>query len=514
MSSCGNPDSSEADALMPRRLKYGRSRDCVRCREKPGNIVIRHAVYCRDCFSPLVTLKFRKALQPSINASAGTSKRPRLKADGNLLMAFSGGLGSSLLLDIVHRIYFSNESVLNENEEPVGGKNHPRNADVWPSATVCYVEVCNAFPGMRDSTEELRTVVSQYPCFEYVATRIEDAFDRSWWLRVGGLPSFSQLSVDIGNPTSCDLSIISALFTPAERSPTDCLLAYLSSLPTQTAISTAIQTFIRILTLYTARSRGASHLLLGTSLTSLSISLISSISQGGGYTTREELQEEWTQSGIGSTEIAPTIRIVRPLRDVTMKECAAYARWNNITVVGKQRVPATTQGIHSLTKDFIVGLEKDYPSTVSTIARTCAKLAPKDAPKGSCLLCQRPMQHDIQEWKNRISIRSFGEAKLASDLHTPPNPHNNMPPPPLSSQSIDQTLSLTPHLCYSCHTTLTSRSSRGLKSTGSLPVPLPVWVSPPLLDSARVVNPDEDRGEVFQNRQPMRDAIAEYLLES
>ena len=36
-----------------------------------------------------------------------------------------------------------------------------------------------------------------------------------------------------------------------------------------------------------------------------------------------------------------------------------------------------------------MGLEKDYPSTVSTIARTCSKLAPKDDKGENCVLCER-----------------------------------------------------------------------------------------------------------------------------
>jgi len=36
-----------------------------------------------------------------------------------------------------------------------------------------------------------------------------------------------------------------------------------------------------------------------------------------------------------------------------------------------------------------MGLEKDYPSTVSTITRTCTKLMSKDEAAGTCLICQR-----------------------------------------------------------------------------------------------------------------------------
>lgn len=128
--------------------------------------------------------------------------------------------------------------------------------------------------------------------------------------------------------------------TPIER-----LHSFLATLPTQTAISRVVPNLVRLLLLYTARATGSSHLLLGTSLTSLSISLISSISQGAGFIVREEAQEEWK-----AHNMAQAIRVVRPLRDIGMKECTAWAWWHNLSVVGKERIPGSTQDISFLTK--------------------------------------------------------------------------------------------------------------------------------------------------------------------
>ena len=61
---CGNPAAETGEALMPselfnplnlRRLidlfeekhKFDRSKICVKCKINPGNLVIRHSVYCR-----------------------------------------------------------------------------------------------------------------------------------------------------------------------------------------------------------------------------------------------------------------------------------------------------------------------------------------------------------------------------------------------------------------------------------------------------------------------------------
>lgn len=51
---------------------------------------------------------------------------------------------------------------------------------------------------MQDRTEEVRKVVEKYEGFEFVALRIEDAFDSTWWERVGGRKE-RDLGVDISD---------------------------------------------------------------------------------------------------------------------------------------------------------------------------------------------------------------------------------------------------------------------------------------------------------------------------
>ncbi|KAF7374864.1 Cytoplasmic tRNA 2-thiolation protein 2 [Mycena sanguinolenta] len=465
--SCGDP-ASEQDALMPRRTKFDKTRICGKCRTSAGNVVIRHAVYCKECFFPNVTTKFKRILEPTINAN-GTRKKG-FKPAGNLCVGFSGGLGSTVLLDLISDCYYS----IPKGEDALkGGKDHPRNAGVWKKATVCYVEICNALPGTRDRTEEVRAVVEQYPHFTFLPLRLEDAFDDAWWKKVGGQRSESHLSVDLANGEL----VTSSQLTPS-RDPAASLLAYLSALPTQTAVPTAIQNLIRLLLLRTAWSTESSHLLLGTSLTSLS--------------------EEWQPAvEIGAKRM---VKVNRPLRDVGIKECAVWAWWRGLKVVGKESALTGKQGIGALTKNFIVGLERDYPSTVSTIARTCGKLAPKDNSDVICMTLRTP---GVQDWKARISIRSYADPTLTSP---PPHAQRIEPDKPDGSSSS----SLTPHLCYACHTTLTSRSSRGSTASSSNinSTPLPVWVAPQLSGGA----PQEEWRDRKMEEAEMKQSIAEFFI--
>jgi cytoplasmic tRNA 2-thiolation protein 2 len=362
---------------------------------------------------------------------------------------------------------------------------------------------------MQDRTEDIRSVVERYPSFDFVPLRIEDAFDGSWWTKVSGSSSTPQVWLEL----SKEGLITDGLHVASEvtdLTPVEALRLYLSSLPTQTAISSALQNLTRVLILHTAHSRGSSHLLFGSSLTSLSISLLSSISQGGGYAIHEELQEEWAPVAASGSKSSNLLRVIRPLRDVTAKECAVYVWWNNISVIGRDKQRRAILGIAALTKNFVVGLEKDYPSTVSTIARTCEKLEPKDAPSGQCRLCKRPMQSAIQEWKSRISIRSYSDDKLAADLaHIPPPCRDNLDTS--TSFQVPPPLALTDFLCYSCHTTLTSRSSRGVKQSVpgvSSATPLPRWVALHedglKSDGARHKIPEEE----------MFDTVAKFLIDN
>ncbi|KAF9003984.1 hypothetical protein BDQ17DRAFT_1279401 [Cyathus striatus] len=482
MSSCDTPPT-EKDALMTPRPKFDKSRTCVKCKELQGNIVIRHAVYCKPCFTPLITTRFRKSLEPSVNPIPDGPRKKALKAAGNLMIGFSGGLGSTVLLDLAWKSYFAVK-----DGEGRGGKEHPRNQSAWKKGLVCHVEVSGAFPGMNDRTEDIRQVAKQYESkLDFIPLRIEDAFDEKWWNSIGGR------STHLGMDSTAEDLFLTSLSSPL--TPTESLRKFISSLPTQTAVLAAINTLVRLLLLHTASAQQCSHLLLGTSLTTLSIALISGIAQGGGFSVREEAQEEWMRESEGEKG-QMSVRVVRPLREVGIKECMIWAWWNGLKVVGRERYLGGRQGIGALTRDFIMGLERDYPSTVSTIARTCAKLAPKEDSERRCILCERPAQPGVQAWKSRISIRSYHETPSRPAHFTP----SSSPPPPTQS-ALE---ALASHLCYQCHTMLTSRSSRGtaVGAEQGKEVPLPVWVGGGEVWTGRKVD-----------REEMRSGIGEFLLD-
>jgi cytoplasmic tRNA 2-thiolation protein 2 len=77
-----------------------------------------------------------------------------LKPSGSLLVGFSGGLGSTVLLDLVHKIYCAKPG----SEELKGGKEHPRKNRVWKKIYVCYVETSDVYPEVSQHSPSLFTL--------------------------------------------------------------------------------------------------------------------------------------------------------------------------------------------------------------------------------------------------------------------------------------------------------------------------------------------------------------------
>jgi cytoplasmic tRNA 2-thiolation protein 2 len=82
-------------------------------------------------------------LEPQINQVRIGSRRGTLSPPGDLLIGFSGGLGSSVLLDLVNQTYLSERP---RNTEEKGGREHPRKDRVWRKIRAAYVDVSDAFP--------------------------------------------------------------------------------------------------------------------------------------------------------------------------------------------------------------------------------------------------------------------------------------------------------------------------------------------------------------------------------
>ena len=114
---------------------------------------------------------------------------------------------------------------------------------------------------------------------------------------------------------------------------------------------------------------------------------------------------------------------------------------------------------------FVVGLQKDFPSTIDALARTVEKMGvsvaavdgPDASAAGVCALCELPLQPGGRQWRSDIVVRdpapsSSSDGHLAAPLVLP-----------TGDAGADA-------FCYGCQTLMRERGNR------PAPSPLPPYV--------------------------------------
>ncbi|XP_054245650.1 cytoplasmic tRNA 2-thiolation protein 2 [Indicator indicator] len=164
------------------------------------------------------------------------------------------------------------------------------------------------------------------------------------------------------------------------------LLQLFEAVETTTAREELLQMLRTHLILQTARTRGYTKVMTGESCTRVAIKLLTNMSLGRGAFVAVD-------TGFVDDRHGDVI-VVRPMRDYTAKEIAFYNHFFSVPTVTVP--PLFTKrrekpSIRYLIERFLLGLQEDFPSTISTVYRTGEKLSP-DPAKASCeeercLLC-------------------------------------------------------------------------------------------------------------------------------
>ncbi|NWZ74120.1 CTU2 protein, partial [Acrocephalus arundinaceus] len=164
------------------------------------------------------------------------------------------------------------------------------------------------------------------------------------------------------------------------------LLRAFEAAGTATAREELLEMLRTHLIVQTARDRGYAKVMMGDSVTRVAIKLLTNLSLGrGAYLA---VDTGFTDQRHGD------VMVVRPMRDYTAKEIAFYNFFYGVPTVivpplfTKRREKPS---IHQLVERFLLGLQEEFPSTISTVYRTGEKLSPEPAKASSesqrCLLC-------------------------------------------------------------------------------------------------------------------------------
>ncbi|NXL72026.1 CTU2 protein, partial [Leptocoma aspasia] len=230
------------------------------------------------------------------------------------------------------------------------------------------------------------------------------------------------------------------------------LLRSFEAAGTATAREELLEMLRTHLIVQTARDRGYAKVMMGESLTRVAIKLLTNLSLGRGAFLA--VDTGFTDQRHGD------VMVVRPMRDYTAKEIAFYNLFFSVPTVivpplfTKRREKLS---IHQLVERFLLGLQEEFPSTISTVYRTGEKLSPEPAKASSesqrCLLCLCGLDTDGGEWGGHWGARGIWGAADSTAAPRPPQWHCSVSPSLSLSHRVESKAAYIPLLCYSCRLT-------------------------------------------------------------
>ncbi|CAG8624724.1 956_t:CDS:2, partial [Paraglomus occultum] len=283
------------------------------------------------------------------------------------LVALSGGPSSSVMLQLLYEY---------NREEP-----HKKSKkQVFKSVEVCFIDE-SAIVGEQGIVENVLQMVQKLN-YNFMRIPLEDVFSPDYTIS-GVYDDVLKITTDSIHRKPSQELFHSIQQQSGSISNRDKLKALLDGASKMTVKEDFVCYLKLSLLLHYAQKKNCTRLFLGDSSTRLAIKTISLTSKGRGFSLPLEIAGEVQWFG--------DIKVMRPMKDMLSKEIGLYNQFLDLDSVF---IPSLTTmlppkaSIERLTEDFIVGLERDYPSTVSTVARTAAKLKPSELMQDEkCIIC-------------------------------------------------------------------------------------------------------------------------------
>lgn len=171
-----------------------------------------------------------------------------------------------------------------------------------------------------------------------------------------------------------------------------------------------------------------------------------------------------------------SIKFIRPIKDLCIEEIASYLKLENLRCLNTSSYGddhGQFASIQNLTSQFINGLQENFSSTVSTVYRTCSKIAPQEsAPEVDeevpqnfirqltipnmnqrCVICKSFLDCHDSETLYAISFSRYVTKHAAQKLEDKE---------PSDEQVTGSVSGMRKHLCHGCRNIFIDQSDESL----------------------------------------------------
>ncbi|NWZ55859.1 CTU2 protein, partial [Haliaeetus albicilla] len=417
-------------------------RTCVKCGQGSAALVIRVGdAFCRGCFREYFVHKFRAML----------GKNRVIFPGDKVLLALSGGPASSAMLRQV--------------QEGLSRETAKRLRFIPGLIYVDEGAVRGQSPAQREESLTRMETLLQATGFPYHLAHLEQALELpasilrpgpggsgepgpSYKEAVEGFIQQQRQEGDGDGGTSLPSLSTQVGDLAAPRLPaaarTQELLRLFEAVETPTAREELLQMLRIHLILQTARTRGYTKVMTGESCTRVAIKLLTNLALGRGAFLAVDTGFVDDRHG--------DVMVVRPMREYMDKEIAFYNHFFDVPTVIAPPLPTKRQekpSIHRLMERFLLGLQEDFPSTISTVYRTGEKLSPAPAKASSesqrCLLCLCALDIAGGEWGGAFG--QGGGCRAGTGVNCAVTAEGPCP------RRAESRAAFIPLLCYSCRLT-------------------------------------------------------------
>nr|CAH7720940.1 unnamed protein product [Callosobruchus chinensis] len=328
-------DIFEGDRFMPTK-EVTPSKTCNKCKTAEPELVLRGKdAYCKGCFLEGATHKFKSTL--------GKSKliRPR----DRVLILYEDNENSIALLHMVR-----NGLDLNT----------PKKLNFIPVIVFIEDQYHLTVKERHDMTEQIKEVITALNF---------DVF----------LVSLAQYATNIG---STDKLIYSGEL-PISESDKDELFKNLQTHTSDTNKTELMSIIKRNLLMEVAKHLDCKYIFTSEISMDITTNLLKNVSLGRGSQIPLE-------SGF-CDDRDNQVRVLRPLYLFDSKEIEYYNKYNNISYVHARNNEVNPySSIHTLMKKFVMDLQNNFPSTVTTVLKTGDKIDRMNG-EAICQLCKAPL---------------------------------------------------------------------------------------------------------------------------
>ena len=348
---------SASTHLVPVEGMHG---SCLKCKKQDVEVVsARKDSYCRECFIIFAKSKYRRAID-AFRLDLGQGD-----ANPRLILAVSGGMSSTVLVDLVYTAV-----------QRTRGRYH--------MPVILHINDLEYY--QEDSNHianSLSYIKENYPDMDFVERSMVEV-DRYMTSSVHLTPDHTT-----GNS---HVEALDDLTSPLK----ECIAA----LPSRTSQEDVLALYRERLILETAKERDCAGILFGNSATSLAAKTLSLTAKGRGYALPWETADHaLSHSGIWS---------IRPMKGLLRSEVRTYAQLIGVPLPSPSiSTSGKPTSIDHLTQRYFENLETQFPSLVATVVRTTNKLVEpvaREKALGDCKICGMSYQEGARKWLRDITV--------------------------------------------------------------------------------------------------------------